>query len=71
MTRSPLLHAEVLQHGGERLHLAQQFRVGDERASSASPGVVDDRGLRRTPALHVAVDRVVAGVAEAPVNQRP
>ena len=66
-----LVDAEVAQHGAEQLHLGEQAAVGEgllgvgDRANrrSAPPGCCG-RG-------DVAVERVVAGVATPPVNQRP
>jgi hypothetical protein len=55
--------AEVLQDRGERLHFAQKLRISDDALRAGDRRVVDDRRLIGAATLHVAVDRVVAGVA--------
>ena len=56
------LDAEVLQHGGERRRLVQEFAVAQRPLRSGDRAIVIERRLVRPAAFHVAVERVVAGV---------
>ena len=57
--------AEVAQHGAEQLHLRQQAAVGEGLLGVGDGRIVDQRGLVVAAGEHVAVERVVAGVADA------
>ena len=59
-----LADAEILQHGGERLHLGEQFRIGERALGMGDGRIVDQRRLAAAATQHVAVERVVAGVAD-------
>ena len=66
-----LLDAEVAQHGAEQLHLGQQAAVGEGLLGVGDGRIVDQRRLVAAAGGDVAVERVVAGVADAAGNQRP
>ena len=57
--------AEVAQHGAEQLHLGQQPAVGEGLLGIGDWGIVDQRRLVVAAGGDVAVERVVAGVADA------
>ena len=59
-----LADAEVAQHGAEQLHFREQAAVSEGLLGVGDGGIVDQRGLLPAPARDVAVDRVVAGVAD-------
>ena len=54
--------AEILHHGGERLHLLQHLRIGEFRDGVGERRIVDQRHLVGAAARDMAVERVVAGV---------
>jgi hypothetical protein len=58
-----LLHAEVAQDRAEQLHLGQHAAVGEGLYRVGDGGIVDQRRLVVAAGEHVAVERVVAGVA--------
>ena len=58
-----LLDAEVAQHGAEQLHLGEHAAVGVGLHRVGDGGIVDQRRLVVAAGKHVAVERVVAGVA--------
>src|SRR4029079_14744464 len=59
-----LLHPEIAQHGAEQLPLRQHAAVGEGLHRIGDGGIVDQRQLVVAAGEHVAVERVVAGVAD-------
>ena len=60
-----LADAEIGEHGGERLHLVEQFAIGEFGDGAGGRRIVDQRQLVGAAAFDVAVERVVAGVDDA------
>ncbi len=60
-----LADAEVAQHGAEQLHLRQHAAVGEGLDRVGDGRIVDQRDLVVAAGQDVAVERVVAGVADA------
>ena len=54
--------AEILHHGGERLHLLEHLGIGEFRDRVGERRIVDQRDLVGASARDVAIERVVAGV---------
>jgi hypothetical protein len=54
--------AEIGHHGGERLHLVQQLRIGEFGDAAGQRRIVDQRHLIGAAAGDMTVERVVAGV---------
>ena len=59
-----LRDAKVLEHGAEHCGLRLQLRIGERALRARDGAVVDDRRLPAPPGRDVAVDGIVAGVAE-------
>ncbi len=57
--------AELAQHAREGRDLDQQLAVADRLLRSGDRRIVDDRGLVGAPGLDMAIDRVVAGIADS------
>ncbi len=55
--------AKILQDGAERRRLIKQFAIGDCPLGRGDGAVVVDGGLVAAAGLHMAVERIVAGVA--------
>ena len=66
-----LADAEVAQNAGQHLRLGQQPVVRDGDLLLRQRRIVDDRRLRAAPGLHVTIDRVPAGVADAAHEPAP
>ncbi|MEY9610321.1 hypothetical protein ABIF21_003195 [Bradyrhizobium elkanii] len=54
--------AEILHHRGQRLHLRQQFGIGEFGGRVGERRIVDQRDLAGAAAGDMAIQRVVAGV---------
>ncbi len=57
--------AEILHDGGERLHLVQQFGIGEFGDAARQRQIMDQRDLVGAAAFDMAIERVVAGVDDA------
>ena len=55
---------EALQHMAEQLNLAQQFRIGQRALRARERGIVDQRRLVAAPGGDMAIEAVLAGVAD-------